>query len=384
MKKIGLIELASHNEVLSNYCQVLLTARYELIVFSNSFNRAQLRLENEKLRWIIQDPTVSGPDFLRENAELLNACELLIFITVAKHFDFYRSLHTRPPRVLVMHDVVAFISPQKEFLLAETGISRLKDIVKVLLFYLRREGQNRLRLVRSFDWLALPNLTMKKYLDQKAWKLPPTFVFDFAVHENLRYQKGEDAITRITIPGIISNKSRDYQVVLQAFQSLEYVSKIKLTLLGKPKGHYGRKIVSAFKALQSHQLEVQYFEQFVEQSEFDTVLENTDFLLLPISRFMKVGIFREMNGFTCVSGNINDMLRFGIPALLPEFYPLPKEVEPLVGRFASAEDLADKLIHWINNKEYLERRKLAGEALKNFTIEQRAKEIRGVLDKIIS
>jgi len=59
-----------------------------------------------------------------------------------------------------------------------------------------------------------------------------------------------------------------------------------------------------------------------------------------------------MNGFTCVSGNINDILYFGKPAITPKFYPVDNEVEQIIERYTDEDNLADILLRWINKKDY--------------------------------
>jgi len=104
--------------------------------------------------------------------------------------------------------------------------------------------------------------------------------------------------------------------------------------------------------LQNDNFELKYYQSFIHQKEFDEQIIRSHFLLLPISKVMRYRHFKEMNGYTCVSGNINDMLYFGKPAVLPQFYPLEVTYESIVERYRDDDHLSTILLSWINQKKY--------------------------------
>ena len=59
------------------------------------------------------------------------------------------------------------------------------------------------------------------------------------------------------------------------------------------------------------------------------------------------GVFIEYFGQTTVSGSISDMIKFGIPSLLPDFYPLEKNIEPLVKRYTNETSLSAGIVYMI-------------------------------------
>jgi hypothetical protein len=264
-------------------------------------------------------------------------------------------------------------------------IQNLKDLVKICRYYLSCKKARNLNFIKRFDGLVFPSLQLKQYLEDKKWdtELPNSLVIDFAVHERLDYRRSKSEVVKVTIPGIISEKSRDYQVVVDAFKLIELSEPILLTLMGKPKGNYGKRILSDLKTLEEGFLRLKTYEDFVEQERFDQTLRESDFLILPIAEYMKVSIYKEWNGYTCVSGNINDMLRFGTPALLPAYYPLKKGYESLVSTYSNAQDLANQLSEWIMQKHYLYKREIAKADLATYSIASIAKRVKGPLLEII-
>lgn len=383
-RTVALVELASHNEVLSNYCKILNAAGFKILVFTNTFNRKQISLEFE-LEWVIQNETESNLQFVDKVKPQLNKLDLIIFTTIEREFNFFSNLDLIPPKLLVLHKLVMFVSPRKRFLLNRDRWQQVKDLVKIARYYFLYEKRRNLNFLQRFEGLILPSLQMQKYLKDQDWGvgLPSNLVIDFAVHENQIYRPSSSEVLVITIPGIISEKSRDYEVVLSAFEKFKPARKIELVLLGGSKAKYGRSVVSRFLALQSPTFEVRTYSKFVEQEEFDEVLQQSDMLLLPIAKYMKVSIFREINGFTCVSGNINDMLRYGIPALLPAYYPVQGSQADLIEVYENADDLANLLYRWIRDEIYLKKREGIGEVLTPFSPLKIAERIKAPLCSFI-
>lgn len=384
-KTIALVELASHNEVLSNYCKILHAANFDLYVFTNAFNYSQIKDISFELEWNLQAEEESIVHFINRQKDKLNQCDLIIFTTIEKDFAFFFTLEFRSPKLFVVHKLMMFIDPRKQFMFDTDRIQNFKDLVKICRYHLYREKARNLNFIKRFDGLIFPSFRLKQHLENNRWdaELPRSLVIDFAVHERLEYRTNESKVLKVTIPGIISEKSRDYQLVVDAFRRFDFSEPIELTLMGKPRGTYGRKILANLQALTGAFLKLKTYEYFVDQEEFDQTLKESDFLILPIAKHMKVSIFKERNGYTCVSGNINDMLRFGTPALLPAYYPLEKSYESLVSTYDNAEDLAIQLSEWIKQKHYLHKREQAKVELAIHSVERIAKRIKSSLLEFI-
>ncbi len=379
-KTIALIELASHNEVLSNYCRILHSAGFRLVVFTNTFNRNQISL-NFRLEWVVQQDSESTPDFIHRVKPQINEVDLILFTTIEREFKFFSAMEFIPPKLLVLHKLVMFVNPRKRFLFNRDSWQQVKDLVKIARFYLLRENRRNLRFLQQFHGLVLPSFTMESYLRHQGWEamLPPHFVMDFAIHERPIYRPLRANRLLITIPGIISEKSRDYEVVIKAFEQFKPAKEVELVLMGKPKGQYGHRVISRFLSLQSDSLTVRTYTDFVEQEEFDDVLQRSDLLILPIAKHMKVSIFKEINGYTCVSGNINDMFRFGTPSLVPAYYPLEEPEAALIEAYHHADDLAKILDRWIREEIYLKKRANVQQALASCTPHEIGERIKAPL-----
>jgi len=115
--------------------------------------------------------------------------------------------------------------------------------------------------------------------------------------------------------------------------------------------------------LESATIRITSFTSFIEQRTFDKYLQEADFLILPAQRFMRFNFFMEQNSKTCVSGNINDMVRYGIPSLLPTYYKLDGSIDGITERYGSQEDLEGLLLSWINEAKYSDLRTHVNQSL---------------------
>jgi len=113
-------------------------------------------------------------------------------------------------------------------------------------------------------------------------------------------------------------------------------------------------------------LKVTAFNETIPHDEYENWLHVSDFLILPLKPETKNHIYKEHLGFSKISGGINDMIRHGIPALIPSYYPIDKGLEKMIEQFTS-EDLSEILLDWINEKKYLSYKTNVKTALANYS-----------------
>lgn len=144
----------------------------------------------------------------------------------------------------------------------------------------------------------------------------PIIVFPWLVNESAPEPKNPDpdGKLRFTIPGGIAKHRRNYGVALEAFRCLaQETDRARLTLLGRPVDEYGQTVLQ--KAREINELAgceiVSTFDRYVHQDEYDTVLAQTDYVLLPQT---DLAVF----GRTKASAALYDGLIRSIPVLVPE------------------------------------------------------------------
>ena len=355
MQKIGLIELAKHNEVLRSYLILLLNIKnIDICVFTSSwiFDQCYDLQKEERINWVLKKELEKTNKYIDRNKEKIYEQDLIIQTTDVDENGKLLKIPNHRNLALVIHDLHTYFDPFSNLIKQKS----LKNLLKIIRFYLFKK-RGLANLVEMATTLILPSENVHKYAIDK-YKDKATFVqLPFTINDEIsREGKGKNII--ITIPGNVSNKSRDYNVVIKALHLLPKNLGVIINILGRPDGDFGMKVVNSFKEIRS--LKVNSYKAFIPQKEFDTVMRNTDFLILPMNKIMKFDIIGEVNGHSCVSGNMNDMIRYGIPAMIPDYYPLPLKLKSVVYQYESEQDLCSEIEKWVHTKKY---NKLKGDVM---------------------
>lgn len=350
--RVGIVELAFHNEVLRSYINILKDIADEITCFTNTFCFDQLYdyQQDAKLNWELKKGE-KNETYFKKQEKNLSDCDVVIIITLDDDLDFFSNYKWPTKSILLVHDYYAFFEP-KQINYAGTIIEKARATKSWLQYHSKSEKKKIKSLIDRMDKLAAPSQSVMDFVKQRNPSPKLSEVLDFAIPNKKPEEKGLEK-TIITIPGNVIPKSRNYQAVVSAIKEIkDKIYKTELVILGQAKTNYGRKIIHDLEQFQNENLKIKYYQSFIHQKDFDEQLSVTDFLLLPISKVMRYRHFKEMNGFTCVSGNINDMLYFGKPAIIPKFYPLDDIYEPMVKRYNDENNLSNILLDWINNKTY--------------------------------
>ncbi len=173
----------------------------------------------------------------------------------------------------------------------------------------------------------------------------------------------DDGPVRVTIPGSIVDR-RDYDVVLDAFGTEllpTFGDDIRLTLLGRPQGDYGERIVERAADLADRGYDVQYFTEWIETDTYAEVFQGSDLLLNPISK--DEGERAERWGLTWNSGVLFDVLMHPCPMILPDRYSIPDELDGAALSYSNGADLATTVAAIVESSD--RQNELATAAVKN-------------------
>ncbi len=387
-KKLALIEPHHHSEVLRTFAQLFLHLGWQVNVLTNQQVKEDCyELETAvAIKWYIQQEE-KVPQFINQQHSIINDCDLAIFVTFLSLDGLTIQLRDlKPKTILVIHNGNTFFAAKANFTLTSVLAGGLKNVARWLFFYLRNENQGRQRLLDSFDFLSWAAPSMSDYFTQQK-QLPSHFDFihplPFAFFEGL--PKEEKKGIKIGITGTIRGEGRDYKKVLLAFREMvpELQESVELTFLGGAQSKYAKDLLKAFQEIENDFFKIRYASDFITQKEFDKQLREVDFLILPLKKSYQLGIIREVYGHTNISGGINDMIRFGIPALISPHYPLSLPLQEMSERYDSANDLALLLSKWIKGKTFLKIREKVPELLASYQKEILARRLEKELGTIL-
>jgi hypothetical protein len=322
------IELRHHNEVLDSILRQALAHQISIRVYASAFcYSASSFKRHADVKWTVMPQHQSEREFLLENMHSLQTSNRILIITPVEGLIDLANACNLPPSFCLIHNMNNFLSPPAN---------------KMALFGMMKQHQT----IRPL----LPDMQLSKH---HAGYAAINIAFpEYSIRKSSPSREAIFTVAGRVYPG------RDYGQFLAALELAGPIfnSSPVVHFLGEtvPDLAFDRRFLIA-----KRYVNVVTYDRFVEQDVFDRVLANSDFLVLPLARSITYHGRTEIRGVTCISGNVNDFVRFGLPALVPRFYPLDESLEPLVGRFDTVAEMAELLVTWVNSRPFEQIRKKA-------------------------
>lgn len=305
MKKIAYIELDTHAEIALNFMELMNDSK----AFSVDYYFSEKILKTLGLQETDNIKKVSAENILQNLSQyqLPNTkYDLILIGTVHRYFNVFEKIAEKFNTSIICHNL-NFVKASKLDLLSsifkEDFQYRLKLLLKEGLLRKSKvyeKAKNLLVLDRGFD-SAQPD----KY------KFLPIFYTKFL-------EKPNNPIFTIVIPGAVSQKRRDYERVLKSIKNFRFPSEI--IFLGKASGKE-LEMLQDFEQSKPENISIKYFTEKVPQDVFDHYMQKADILWCPIQQETEFFSQKEIYGFTKMSGNIGDAIKYGKSAIFPENYP---------------------------------------------------------------
>ena len=366
--RISILEFSKHNEIVWSFLKVILSQEAQVDVFLNEFVYHQLYdlHENPKIHWYIKPETQSSSEFITQHrAHLLTRDRLLFTSVPPKDLKMFEDQELARLSSLLIYDLNYYAS---EFHNINEGRNTL-EVIKGQLLSERKYIRTAFKFV---DQILVPSSKILDYAKQKNIQSIDG-ALNVLILGKLKKRKIKKTL-RIVIPGSVSNSRKNYTAIFKALYDLNdshLRQSIKVTFLGltdeKPAGKMIQKLSDDMK----DHIEIEHFTTFVPQRNFNKIMKKSNFLLLPIAEKKESGAVHELYGYSTVSGCIADMVKFGKPALIPEFYPLEDSLESVCKRYSSGEQLSELLKDWIFNKSF---QQMSLEGFNEFLPEAQAEE----------
>ncbi|MGW9173594.1 hypothetical protein [Streptomyces decoyicus] len=343
--KIGLIELSAHNEVLESLIRQAIDVGASPTVYTNAFcAESSGAADSSAVEWHVCPPGLPYAEFLDKCQSSIDSQDHLFIVTPVD--SLCGPLSDASARSATWHCLVhnlnTFTSSDGDRPSAAIAKLVLEGAAGVLL--------PDLRLMKSGDPLR------SRAINIAYPQHPPT---EFVREE-----------VRCCIPGRMYS-GRDHAEVLSALEvaAPRLTRRLRVDFLGEHAGEETKAAVEASREAVVPSVELLDHPGYVAQEEFDETLAEADFLILPVSEFLTRNGIVETRGQTCVTGNVNDMVRFGLPALMPAFYPLSGHIDGMTARYGGIASLADLIVTWVNTGEFNRRKRAAPPGLEAYRSE---------------
>ncbi len=348
MKKIAYIELDTHAEIALNFMELIQDSKAFSVdyYFSEKILRFFGFAQNDKLP---ENIFKAKPENLIQQLSTDNY-ELIIIGTVHRYFNVFEKIAEKFNTSIICHNL-NFVKASKLDLLSsifkEDFQYRLKLLLKEGLLRksnVYKKAKNLLVLDRGFENFVRKPLV---YAQPDKYKFLPIFYTKFL-------EKPKNETYTIVIPGAVSQKRRDYEKIIKELKNLELnfdegdfcracpeisgnetfventlsekgssvgtTQNLEIIFLGKASGKE-LEMLQNFEQSKSENISIKYFIEKVPQDIFDNFMQKADILWCPIQQETEFFSQKEIYGFTKMSGNIGDAVKFGKLAVFPEDYP---------------------------------------------------------------
>ncbi len=345
--RIAIIEVDYHPEVLRNTIILFneLKICCEVFTLKNIWSQVGMVNNSEDLITHIIENKNQINKYILNHLEIINSCDLIFFNTCASKYRFFSQIKYKPPVILRVHNANAFLQPYKSinfkislfYIFKAISYIIIHVILKLELFY------RHIFLQKKVTFFCFPDEQVTQYIKSNNYlsenKLISSLPFTFS--QPLSEIKLSNKPVVMSIIGGIDKRRRNYDLVYKALKQLlqNNTANIELRLLGTPVGLYGKTVIRKFRKLENQYFKVVCFNSYIPQNIFEEYVKTTHFLIIPVYKEVQYKIFKELLGYTKISGNINDMIIYRKPAIIPDFYPLPEKLNSTVKKYNDINEL---------------------------------------------
>lgn len=393
---LALIELYSHSEVLLACLRLNQFAGIDMDVITteavaNELNGITDWVEIDTQKKTLKNDNQSINNFLCQFEEKIVTYDLLIITTISSNFKTWNTILSKAKKsILIIHNFNTFFYEKKKKLPLALNFNSFLNVLRSVRAIFRNENWEKKELLENANWLlSLEGLDLNRLKEKNityANKLRFELPICFSLPEIDSKKSNNDFVT-ITIPGSITDNGKEFVLIFNIFKKCIsfFQSRVRLILLGSPKGVSGNRILEKFKAMKNNMLDVVSFEKPIERIDFEEFLKQSDFMLLPIGKTYNFGRYFEEYSITSVSGTINDAILFKIPAIIPNHYFLKDDLKlSIFQAFNNELELENLLIDWVNNRTFSQNIDLFNSIQNNYSIEYKADQWKNLLNYCIN
>ncbi len=351
-KSISIIELDYHSEVLKYLIQIISEIdNFYFNIFSTEeiIHRtgALTKKVASNVRFYIKNDGQTKEAFIESNIELINESNLVYFNTLVSDSDIYLKHSITTRKCLRIHNSNSYLNPNLSYNFVPDLLLLYKDVsyyIRKVLF--RSELSSRKKLVGLMDYFVFSSDKTLEYaklcypgFSEKFY--PKSLPIIYCEHNKKPFTDSKKTV--ITIIGTVDRRRRNYQQVINAIEIIKSKehAPLEFHFLGSPISKNGHLIIKKLKSLKSEGINIVTYNKFIENSTFEDVIQMSDFILIPLKKDVKFTLFKETYSKTKISGNVNDAIRFGKPAIINSDYDLDKQIFSSFIRFENELQLAD-------------------------------------------
>lgn len=342
--RLGLVELFTHENNLYNLCKIGMAAGHELTIFTTSEMYESLDMTEgfgtDRVSWVIQDDDESLSAFLTRISDRTTDIDLLLVTSIygtAPELRHFWQFNPDCPVAVWIFNANAWLggySVRKGLVGNVNTLARRRILSNVNAIIVEYEP------IRSYVETELNNRVV-----EKVRCFPPVYADDprlTGLNQEVSSDSGASGI-HFVVPGRIEQSRRDYDTVCDVFEMVDptVANSLRLTLLGKPYGEYGKRIIERCDALTERGVNVTVFNEWIPIDTYRQTLRDATFLLCPLQRTTESASITEVYGRTKGSGNVWDAIQNATPLVVPSHFEVAHYIKSSTYSYESSTDLTD-------------------------------------------
>lgn len=342
MKKIAYIEIDTHAEIVGDFMELMSDSKEFAVDYFLS--EKVLRMTGKHAKNIKISEAASILEQLKNTKY-----DLVIIGTVHRYFNIFGQICDEHNTSIICHN------------LNFTEISKIELLQSIF----KKDFKFRLKLLIKEDLLSVSDvyrkaknlLVLDENLSLKRFKFLPVFFTKV-------YEKTQNKIMRIVVPGSVSQERRNYRHILEKIKNFGELRRseepmdsignvmassvgaklvFEIIFLGKSSG-YELKMIEETQTPKN--IKFRYSTEKIPVKIFNEEMMKANVLWCPIQNETEFFSQKEIYGVTKMSGNIGDAIKFGKKAVFPKNfknnYPFIFPEEDNVGsQLFNADELMD-------------------------------------------
>ncbi|ESU21442.1 hypothetical protein FEDK69T_25090 [Flavobacterium enshiense DK69] len=243
--------------------------------------------------------------------------DAVVVNTFHRNFEQYKAVFEQKPTLCLLHNL--------NFSLFFKGISirnifgEKERLTYFLKLYLKENvGSNRKLILKAYRFGVLSK-SLQDEVAGKSRYADRTQVVQMNYCQSSTLPSSDTI--NIVMPGNVSNKRKDFTMLLSVLPKLHPKSKLHFTFLGKPENDI---VLGQLESLQKQcdaAIAITHYNQFIPWEEYSRTVAKAHLLLCPIKSETSFYWVDEVYGKTKVSGSEGDCIYNGKIGLFPTSYP---------------------------------------------------------------
>ncbi len=272
---------------------------------------------NEKLTAIPKTmiTLVNNPNDINPYLENFDA---IIVNTFHRNFEQYQFIFKEKPTLCLIHNL-NFSLFFKNVNCMNLILEKERFLYYFKLYFSEKVAKKRKNILKSSHYGVLSESLLQEVVSKS---LSIALKTDIISLNYIRQSNFEISNTiNIVMPGNVSNKRKDVDLILEILPKLKPKSKLHFTFLGKPESESILHRIENLKTQCSNKISITYYSKFIPWQEYCQVIAKSHLLLCPIRSKTSFYWVNEMYGKTKVSGSETDCIYNGKIGIFPSTYP---------------------------------------------------------------